>query len=250
VPRSRNTRVRPKNTSRADARRRHKEEHRATDVEPNTLSDQADANAQASTAAARPAFGLPNVREDIVALPQVFRKPLVWLPFGLLLLSFVLALALVAGAIPEGPVQEIAGIYVSFTLLPTTLFIFFIGGFVAEKASYMVGFLLGVFDAILVTIFYGVAPSLAEDADPNAVLGGVEGEATTVSIEFLGQMWAMALLIGTFSAGFAAWYRRFLRSSQERARLNRMAKEQEQARQAKEQARADKQAARDARRAR
>jgi hypothetical protein len=58
----------------------------------------------------------------------------------------------------------------------------------------------------------------------------------------------MAILVGVFAGGFAAWYRRFLRSSQERAKANRTIKEQEQARQAKEQARADKEAARQSRR--
>jgi hypothetical protein len=50
--------------------------------------------------------------------------------------------------------------------------------------------------------------------------------------------------VGILAAGFAAWYKRFLRSSQERAKANRALREQEQARKAKEQARADKQAAR------
>ena len=50
-------------------------------------------------------------------------------------------------------------------------------------------------------------------------------------------MWGIAILVGILAAGFAAWYRRFLRSSQERAKANRQSREQEQARKAKEQAR-------------
>ncbi|CAN5497809.1 hypothetical protein BH24CHL9_BH24CHL9_10660 [soil metagenome] len=52
--------------------------------------------------------------------------------------------------------------------------------------------------------------------------------------------------MGIIAAGFASWYRTFLRSSQERARTNRAAREREQALKAKEQARADKAAVREA----
>ena len=51
----------------------------------------------------------------------------------------------------------------------------------------------------------------------------------------------------TSGLSHVAWYRRFLRSSQERTRANRALREQEQARKAKEQARAAKEAARKAR---
>ena len=61
-------------------------------------------------------------------------------------------------------------------------------------------------------------------------------------------MWGIAIVVGILAAAFAAWYKRFLRSSQERAKANRAIREQEQARKAKEQAKADKQAAKDARR--
>ena len=239
MPRSRNTRIRPKNTSRSEARRRHREDLRGEDDESTELDDQAEATENAPSG--RPAFALPDIRADLAALPRVFRKPLVWLPFGLLLAAFLIELARQGGALPEGQVGDIAVLYVQLTLPPTSLFVFFIGGFVADRASYLVGALLGVFDALLITILV-----LGDQTDFEGT-GVTEVTGNQSTLEALAPLWGIAILVGIFAAGFAAWYRRFLRSSQERARVNRAAREKEQAQKSKDQARADKQAARDAR---
>lgn len=235
MPRSRNTRVRAKDTSRAEARRRHKEETRASDVEPNVLSDQVDA--EAAQAPTRPRFALPDIRADLLALPTVFRKPLVWVPFGMLILAFGLELARQNGSLPEGQVADIATLYIQLTLPPTALFVFFIGGFVAPRASYLVGALLGIFDALLITILIGMTPA-----------GDLEEAGITEVASDLVPLWGIAIIVGIFAAAFAAWYRSFLRSSQERARANRAAKERDQAAKAKEQARREKAEAREAKR--
>ena len=109
------------------------------------------------------------------------------------------------------------------------------------------------FNLAIFAVIYLVVVSLATDAardSMEALTAGAGGEVPEVSTELIIQTLGLGLVIGIFAGGFAAWYRRFLRSSQERAQLNRMRKEQEQARKAKEQARADKQAAREARRRR
>lgn len=236
MPRSRNTRVRAKDTSRSEARRRHKDEQRAEEAEPNTLTDEVEPNATTSSSS-RPRFAMPDVLADLRALPGVFRKPLVWLPFGLLVLAFALELARQNGALPEGQVSDIATLYIQLTLPPTALFVFFIGGFLADRASYLVGGLLGILDALLITILVSITPaSELEDA-------GI----TEVASDLL-PLWGIAILVGVFAAAFAAWYRKFLRSSQERARANRAAKERDQAAKAKEQARLDKAEAREAKR--
>jgi hypothetical protein len=240
VPRSRNTRFSPKNTSRAEARRRHRDEQREAVVEPNTLSDGvAVAEAPATR---RSSLALPDIRADLAALPQVFRRPLVWLPFGLLLLAFGLEAAHQNGALPEGQAREISNLYVGLVLPPMSLFVFFIGGFVAPRASYLVGLLLGIFDAALISI---LVLSYGQDIESTGVTGAGPEQTT---LEALGPIWLIAIVVGVFAAGFAAWYRRFLRSSQERAKANRAIREQEQAQKAKEQARADKEASRKSRR--
>lgn len=248
VPRSRNTRIRPKDTSRAEARRRYREDSRES--EPNQLGDEATPNAtpEAAPTASRSMLAMPDIRSDLAALPQVFRKPLVWLPFGLLLLAFGLELARQGGALPEGQVGDIGTLYIQLTLPPTSLFVFFIGGFVAPRASYLVGAILGIFDALLITILVLMDQSGPEGSSGLEGSGITEVGAGTAGVAELAPLWGIAILVGVFAAGFAAWYRRFLRSSQERAAANRAVKEREQAAKAKEQARADKQAARDARR--
>jgi membrane protein implicated in regulation of membrane protease activity len=141
----------------------------------------------------------------------------------------------------------VAGLYVSLTLPPTSLFVFFIGGFLASRSAYLVGALLGAFDALLYTVLFLIVPSAFSDTqlqDAGLNSGQVAGEP--LSSATLAPLWGIAILVGILAAAFAAWYRRFLRSSQERAKANRAQREQEQALKAKEQARADK-AARKAR---
>lgn len=250
MPQTSSNRIRAKDTSRAEARRRYREEQRAAGAEADdAVAVAAAASTTAATTGSRSSFAMPDVVADIKALPQVFRKPLVWVPFGMLLLAFVLVLLIVDEALPEGAVGDIAGLYVSLTLPPTSLFVFFIGGFVATRASYLVGAILGAFDALLLTILYLMAPSLSSNTQlQNTGLTGTGEQGATVTLESLLPLWGIAILVGILAAAFAAWYKRFLRSSQERAKVNRALREQEQAKKAKEQAKADKQATKDARR--
>jgi hypothetical protein len=244
VPRSRNTSLRPKDTSRAEARRRHREEQREVEAGPS----ESDSVAVAPAApAAKPMFSMPNVVEDVKALPQVFRKPLVWLPFGLLAATLVLSVALINGALDDLPeaVQSGISLYISLTLHPTSLFIFFIGGFVAPRASYIVGGLLGVLSATIWTIVMTTATdTMREQYSDTLLTTTAEGGVVGVSSEVILQTYGLGLVIGILAGGFAAWYRRFLRSSQERAAANRAQREREQAEKAKEQARADREALR------
>ena len=251
MPHSRNTRIRAKNTSRAEARRRFREEQRDEDDPGDGLTaTSAGQEAPPQQSGGRAGIAMPNVLEDIKALPQVFRKPLVWLPFGLLLLTFVLSVALINGMLDglPAPVRDVIVLYISLTLHPTTLFIFFIGGFVAPRASYLVGGMLGLLSGFFFMAVVVLSNETASSAELDSVLSTTAEGAPAVTAELALQTIGLGLVIGVFAGGFAAWYRRFLRSSQERARVNRMQREQEQARKAKEQARADKQTAREARR--
>ncbi len=248
MPRSRNTSIRRKNTSRAEARRRYRDEQRDIEAEQDDLEE----GAEAAPAAEQPRtsgsmFAMPNVVEDIKALPTVFRKPLVWLPFGLLALTFVLSIALINGALDGLPEIVVNGVslYISLTLHPTSLFIFFIGGFVAPRASYIVGGILGLLSATVWTAVMTIATDTmrAQYAD-TLLTANAEGEVVGLTSEAILQTYGLGLVIGILAGGFASWYRRFLRSSQERAAANRAQREREQADKAKEQARADREALR------
>jgi hypothetical protein len=241
--------MRPKDTSRVEARRRHRDEQRVTDEDDATSGTMAAAAVPA--AEPRPAFALPDIRADLAALPQILRGRWMWVPFAMLLVSFVLVLLLDGGTLPAGTPQDVAGLYVSLTLPPTSLFVFFIGGFLATRASYLVGALLGIFDALLYTLLFVIVPSAFSDTQlQEAGLTAGQPGSDVLSPANLAPLWGIAVLVGILAAAFAAWYRRFLRSSQERAKANRAIREQEQARKAKEQARSDKEAAREARKAR
>jgi hypothetical protein len=243
VPRSRNTRIRPKDTSRAEARRRHRDEQRA--VDPDQEAELAASPSETAAQPAKPMFAMPDVAADVRALPQVFRKKLVWLPFGLLAITFLLSVALINGlfeGLPE-PVTSAISLYISLTLHPTSLFIFFIGGFVAPRASYSVGGILGVLSAVIYLAVISIASERARVEHADTLLS-TSGEVASVTPELAVQTLGMGLVIGIFAGGFAAWYRRFLRSSQERAAANRAQRDREQAAKAKEQARVDREAVR------
>jgi hypothetical protein len=128
--------------------------------------------------------------------------------------------------IPDG-LDRIAALFVQLTLPPTALFVFFIGGFLAPRASYLVGALLGVVDGILWSIYVFTT-------------GGSQEGFAAANLSDVFAIIGIAVLIGIIAAGFAAWYRAFLRSSQERARQNRIAREQQMRAKAKEQERVAK----------
>ncbi len=252
MPRSRNTSIRRKNTSRAEARRRHREEQRDIEAEAELEDGAEGADAAEAAVEEQPQptgrmFAMPNVVEDIKALPMVFRKPLVWLPFGLLALTLVLSLLLINGVFDD--MNEIVGnivsLYVSHTLHPTSLFIFFIGGFVAPRASYIVGGILGVLSATVWTAVMTIATDTMREQYADTLLtANAEGEIVGLTTEAIIQTYGLGLVIGILAGGFASWYRRFLRNSQQRAAANRAQREREQADKAKEQARADREALR------
>jgi hypothetical protein len=245
VPRSRNTSIRRKNTSRAEARRRYRDEQREVEADPNELGDGAGAAEAAAEQpqASRSMFAMPNVLEDIKALPTVFRKPLVWLPFGLLALTFVLSLALINGVFSD--MNEMIGngvsLYISLTLGPASLFVYFIGGFVAPRASYIVGGILGLLSVTIWTAVINIATETDRAQYSDALqTANAEGEVIGLTSEAILQAYLMGLVIGVLAGGFASWYRNFLKSSQQRAAANRAQREREQAEKAKEQARADR----------
>ena len=101
------------------------------------------------------------------------------------------------------------------------------------RSSYLVGATLGLLDGILWSALFLISPS----AQPGAA-GRLVQPSDFVAIILV------AVVVGVLAAGFASWYRNFLRSSQERARQNRATREQQQKVKAKDDARA----ARDAQR--
>ncbi|MBA2571255.1 MAG: hypothetical protein H0V04_08765 [Chloroflexi bacterium] len=211
--------ARAKNTTRAEARRRYRAAH-----SPQTLVDQDEASLDEEAVPAeqvqrRRGFRFPDIRGDLRALPGMFRtRRLLWLPFILVIGAFVTGMAGNRGLLPA-PLIEVAAFYVQLALLPSALLTYFIGGFLAPRGSYLIGFLLGLLTGPLFVIYAfdaaGGAPTAAD------------GRVLTFG-EVFAQYAFQGVLFGTFAAGFASWYRGFLRSSQERAKANRIARDEQQ----------------------
>jgi hypothetical protein len=102
-----------------------------------------------------------------------------------------------------------------------------------------VGAILGIIDGILWALLGFLVPGSTVTADGQLVTTGAALTPADALVFIL-----VATVVGILAASFAAWYRNFLRSSQERARQNRIAREQQQAAKAKADAKAQRQAAR------
>jgi len=236
LPSPRSTRARVKDTSRVDARRRHREQQRTDVIEPDP--PEAAAAQEAAVSSSRPRIGLPDVRADLLALPGMFReKPALFLPFLIFLVAFLVDVGLRTATLPADDMAGTAGVlFWQFTYLPIPFIVFAIGGFLAPRGAWLLGLLLGLEYAALVTITssVGVDPSVS----PDLVL-----DVRPALLEF----WSLAVVVGTLSGTLGAWYAGFLRNSRERARANQLARERERALKAKEQARLDREEARKAR---
>jgi hypothetical protein len=245
--------ARAKNTQRAAARRRYKQE-----IRPNSLADDAylddDDPAQARSAAAglpvagtplAPArsgiagmFSRPDVRGDIRAFPQMMlTNKRLWIPFALLLLGLVVTAGYSWGQLPPDSFN-LAALAFTLVLSPQALFVPFIGGFLAPRGAYLVGALIGVFDAVMITIL-ALGPI---QTDRTLLLQQATQPGDLIAI------FIVAILFATFAAAFASWYRRFLRNSQDRAKANRAIRDQQMAAKRKEDDRKARMAERDARR--
>jgi hypothetical protein len=245
--------ARAKNTQRAQARRRHREQVRVNElsdgVEPNDVDDGPDAVTGQDTAPAAPRglgslFTRPHLRDDIRALPGLFRtKKLLWLPFAILIIAALMIGALQVGVLPVDTTSVVA-IVASLVLQPSALFVPFIAGFLAPRASYLIGFLVGLVQAILFSIVViapasnggGVVPPSTTSPSP----------ATDLPSSIM-SVFVVCLIFGTVAAAFASWYRGFLRNSQMRAQQNRIAREKQAREKAKEREREQRIADRESR---
>ena len=202
--------AREKNTTRAEARRRSREQLR-TQLAAERPEEADEAPIEEPEPERRQAFKMPNVREDLRALPSIFRsKPLLLLPFALVIVGFVIAL--VVFALPPD-IQSLALLYLQFVFTPQSLLMYFLVGFLAPRASYLVGLILGTINGFL----YMTAAFLT-------LPPGTPVTTEEVASGFFSYT-VMGALLGAFAGGFAAWYRDFLRGMQERGRQRRASRE-------------------------
>ncbi len=212
--------ARAKNTARAEARRRNRQARTLVTAGTDGATELSTEEV-VEPAPRRRLFALPDVRGDLRALPRMLltRKRL-WIPFAMVIVAFVVGLAGNRNILPD-PLVEPAAVYVQLVLPTQSLIAFFLVGFMATRGSYLVGLLLGLMTGPLYAIWYWEAFGAQLAAD--LATGG-----TIITFElFLVQATIQGALFGMLGAGFASWYRGFLRSSQERGRQNRIAREQQ-----------------------
>jgi hypothetical protein len=211
--------ARAKRTDRADARRRHRAqlvaEGRLPEDEPG--DEPAAPSAPPTRATARPrataggrpgsldtprpaggigirnafreAFRPLNLREDLRLLPRLLLHRSFWVPS--------LIAAVTAGALIAFQGREIISQFAAtYFLAPPPIGGIFLAGFMAPRASYLVGALVGLVSAVLVTFAAASLSTVVEGAGTPAEVGSF---AFTISP-----------LSGIFFGAAAAWYRRFL----------------------------------------
>lgn len=204
--------ARAKRTGRAEARRRYRndqalagleDEDQLSEVsEPPSARPRPDSAAPARIGIAnafRQAFRPLDVRADLRALPQLVRTRALWIPVLLTLATTVVFIAVR----PEGR-TDVLGVlavfmYQYFVVTPAIGGVF-IAGFMAPRASWLLGVLVGLVAAacysfLVVSGSVGIAPS----ADTQALARDV------VLASFV-----LSPVVGAFFASTAAWYRRFL----------------------------------------
>jgi hypothetical protein len=204
--------ARAKNTSRSEARRRTREQTRAELIEEDEAIDAPDPVPATPVARRGSLFKFPDIRADLRALPNMFRtRRLLWLPFILLVVGFVLVLAV--NLIPVS-MQPWVALYIQYFFLPEALFTYFIGGFLAPRASYLIGLMLGLMCGLLWTVILLIQPGTQEAVAAQSDLASA-----------IGLVLAQSVVLGLFAGGFAGWYRDFLRGMQDRSRQRQIDRE-------------------------
>ena len=216
--------ARAKSTARAEARRRNRATRSVAGLES---LDQIDTVAPEPVPEVRPRlFTMPDIRGDLRALPSIFRQQrLLLLPPGLIVAGFVLAM--IQPQLTDPTATFWASRAAEILFVPYGLLPFFLAGFIAPRAAYLVGLLIGALNAVLLLVYIFTHPVAGTD---------VTGQAAGLAL--------VAFLSGGIFAGFAAWYRRFLRGTQERSRAARAQRDAQKAREAREARRGSRQAAR------
>ena len=179
-------------------------------------------------------FKVPNVLEDIRALPEIFRtKRTLWIPFIALIGAFFVALGMPYDGVDSG-VQQILFLVFQMAFLPQGLIIYLIGGFLAPRAAYLVGFLLGALNALLVIVFVVVrSDTLLDTAQTDGQPAATPGSVLPILVFY-------AVVVGPLAAAFASWYRSFLNRMNENSRTRRAEREAELARKKRDERRAAK----------
>lgn len=214
--------ARAKRTTRADARRRYRAEHGLLDdtnidEDESAEADAAPAGRQAAGrsgpaqtgrigifSAARQAFRPLDAPGDLRALPRLVTNKALWLPILLTIAAAVLT------GVSRGADVLSQFAFQYFVVTPAIGGVF-IAGFLAPRASWLLGVIVGLVSAACYTVlgYSGLLPA------GFAEVFAVEPYAAVVS------SFVFSPIMGALFASAAAWYRRFLQLSSPNRGRNR-----------------------------
>lgn len=213
--------ARAKRTDRADARRR----YRATQAPVEDQDADADADDERDAAPAAPAMGgggllglfggihLPNVREDLLAMPEVVRTTrTLWGAFALGLFAIVAGLTFPLN--DPGLTGFLLPLFIQAPGIPVL-----VGGFVAPRGAWLVGGVIGLMQAL------GLLAAILRTTP-----GSVDTSEVVVAL-------ASGVILGVLFGGLASWYRRWLRNMSTRNAAVRAERAKQQRRDTKRSAR-------------
>ena len=145
------------------------------------------------TSAFRAAYHPANFREDVAALPRLFRHYAFFVPVLLILVGAVVASVFWSYTGGQLAWQILLSPGSGFGLPQL------VAGFFAPRASYLLGFFVSVIQGIVATIFVLTLSSRLGQPFPSEQVPGL-----------LLQAFVAGPVSGTLFAAAAAWYRRFL----------------------------------------
>ena len=221
--------ARAKRTTRAEARRRYRAEQGllddtlpaddAQDAEVATTAPSRQARSVTAQperlsigAAFRQAFHPLDLRSDLRALPQLVRNKALWLPVLLTVGATAIFLIVRPQTAASGDILTVLSVFMLQYFIQTpAIGGVFIAGFLAPRASWLLGVIVGLVSAVCYT---------------GLILSGALGVGTTAEIsQVILAGFLISPIMGALFASGAAWYRRFLQlSSPNRGRTRPPAK--------------------------
>ena len=209
--------ARAKRTTRAEARRRYRAEQGlpddtmlADDAQDTDVATTAPSR-QARSATAQPerlgigtafrlAFHPVDVRSDLRALPQLVRNKALWLPVLLTVGATAFFLILKPQTAASGDILTVLSVFMLQYFIQTpAIGGVFIAGFLAPRASWLLGVIVGLVSAVCYT---------------GLILSGALGAGTTAEVsQVILAGFLISPIMGALFASGAAWYRRFLQLS-------------------------------------
>jgi hypothetical protein len=212
--------ARAKRTDRAEARRRYRATQDEAPFDDDTPEE--DASAEPTTVPARPsgrervrvastpppqparpgmraafskAFRPVDVRGDFAALPGLLRNRAFFIPLALIG-------GVAAAVVLTGGNEPITSTFSVYFLAPPPVAPVFLAGFLAPRASWLIGGVLGAFAALVIVLILSL-PSM--QALTTTTTGATALEPGLIAYSFF-----LSTVGGALFASVAAWYKRFL----------------------------------------